>query len=125
MANISNVIKFQAPFERLKLYNASPDIILSKAIIMQAIIDATNISDLKEAKKLEIEAKMWIFENSQNFQDTCIEAGIEASFVVKITKEIIKIHKNQSTLKQHKQKNNLNKEDQETSLTNRVRMMCY
>ena len=36
-----NVIKFQAPFERLKQYNASSEIILYKAIITQAIIDAT------------------------------------------------------------------------------------
>jgi hypothetical protein len=91
---MSNVIKFQAPFERLKLYNTSPDINLRKAIITQAIIDATNISDLRDAKKAEIEAKEWIFNNGIEFREICLEAGIEPFFVIKITKAIIKLHNN-------------------------------
>ncbi len=94
--NTSNVIKFQSPFERLKLYANSPDIILRKAIITQAIIDATNISEVPIAKKLEKEATSWIFGNDESFKATCIEAGIEPSFVVRITKDIIKLHKDQS-----------------------------
>ena len=42
--NTPNVIKFQSPFERLKLYTTSPDVTLRKAIITQAIIDATNMT---------------------------------------------------------------------------------
>lgn len=57
--NIYNVIKFQSPFERLKSYTNSPDVILRKAIITQAIIEATNISKFRTAKKLEQEAKLW------------------------------------------------------------------
>jgi len=34
------VIKFQAPFERLKEYDYSPEVRLYKAILTQAIIDA-------------------------------------------------------------------------------------
>ncbi len=49
-----HVMKFQAPFERLKEYSPSPEIILYKAIITQAIIDATNISDEHRAKILEL-----------------------------------------------------------------------
>lgn len=45
-----NVIKFQAPFERLKYYNSSPEVSLYKSIITQAIIDATNILDTAIAK---------------------------------------------------------------------------
>jgi hypothetical protein len=52
-----HVMKFQAPFERLKEYNSSPEIILYKAIITQAIIDATNISNAPRAKTLETDAK--------------------------------------------------------------------
>jgi len=123
---MTNVIKFQAPFERLKLYNTSPDVVLRKAIIMQAVIDATNISDAKEAKKLEIDAKAWIFGNDETFKTTCIEAGIEASFIVKITKEIIKIHKNQSSSRsQHAQKNDLNQDIKNAELHEDARMMCF
>ncbi|WP_316354121.1 hypothetical protein [Candidatus Trichorickettsia mobilis] len=93
---MSNVIKSQAPFERLKSYEASPDISLRKAIITQAIIDATNTSNLREAKKLEMEAKAWIFGGSEYFQELCIEAGIEPSFVIKLAKKIIKLHKSQT-----------------------------
>lgn len=72
-----HVMKFQAPFERLKEYNSSPEIILYKAIITQAIIDATNISDAPRAKTLETDAKKWIFSNSDYFQKICYIAGIE------------------------------------------------
>ena len=71
-----HVMKFQAPFERLKEYNSSPEIILYKAIITQAIIDATNISDAPRAKTLETDAKKWIFSNSDYFQKICYIAGI-------------------------------------------------
>lgn len=93
---MSNVIKFQAPFERLKLYDSSPDVSIHKAIITQAIIDATNISECREAKKLEREAKAWIFGGSEYFKEICMGANIEPSFVVKITKAIIKLHKKNS-----------------------------
>jgi hypothetical protein len=87
-----NVIKFQAPFERLKLYQTSPEISLLKSIITQAIIDSTNNSDMREAKKLAMEARDWIFGDSEDFKMICIEAGLEPSFVVKIAKETIKLH---------------------------------
>jgi hypothetical protein len=125
MVNMTNVMKFQAPFERLKLYNASPDIVLRKAIIMQAVIDATNISDSKEAKKLEIEAKAWIFGNDEIFKTICIEAGIEASFIVKITKEIIKIHRNQSASRRNMNKNDCKDKTQDSALYERAKMMCF
>jgi hypothetical protein len=100
--NNHNVIKFQAPFERLKLYVMSPDILLRKAIITQAIIDATNVSELRIAKKYELEAKSWIFDNCESFQTTCFECDIEPSFVRRITKELIKLHKKQSKFRDHK-----------------------
>ena len=53
----TNPIKFQSPFERLKLFQSSCDVALRKAIITQAIIDASNISDNRYAVKLEKEAK--------------------------------------------------------------------
>ncbi len=108
IVDMTNVIKFQAPFERLKSYNSSPDVSLRRAIITQAIIDASNNSNTnKEAKKIELEAKSWLFGNSAYFAEICIEAGLEKGYVVKIAKEIIKIHdsKNQKTsLKKAKEK---------------------
>jgi hypothetical protein len=95
--NTPNVIKFQSPFERLKLYTTSPDVTLRKAIITQAIIDATNMTETGAAKKLEEEAKSWIFGNSESFKTICHEAEIEPSFVVRITKSIIKLHKEEQS----------------------------
>lgn len=88
---MSNVIKFQSPFERLKSYNSSPEINLRKAIIMQAVIDATNTSDAPEAKKLELEAKQWLFYDDY-FKELCLEAGMDPSFIIKIAKELIRLH---------------------------------
>ena len=87
-----SVIKFQSPFERLKQYNSSSEIILYKAIITQAIIDATNTSDAPKARAMEQDAKTWIFGNSDYFQKICYMAEIEPGFVVKITKEAIKLN---------------------------------
>jgi len=86
------VIKFQAPFERLKEYDYSPEVRLYKAILTQAIIDASNIVDTKDSKKLELEAKIWIFGNSPYFQEVCHNAEIEPGFVVRIAKEAIKLN---------------------------------
>ena len=110
---MNHVIKFQAPFERLKVYNNSPYVSLFKAIITQAIIDATNVCDSKTAKKMELEAKKWIFNGGEYFSQVCLWAEIEPSCVVKITKQLIEIHKNQTLLRKniviHKNKNKHNK----------------
>lgn len=90
---MGNVIKFQSPFERLKLFDNSPDVNLRKAIITQAIIDASNISDDKQAKKLEREAKSWISGCGEYFKNICAEACMEPQYVVKLAKQIIKLHK--------------------------------
>ncbi|MDP4708697.1 MAG: hypothetical protein NWS20_01655 [Rickettsiaceae bacterium] len=86
------VIKFQAPFERLKEYDYSPEVRLYKAILTQAIIDASNIVEAKDAKKLKLEAKRWIFGNSKYFQEVCYNAKIEPGFVIRIAKEAIKLN---------------------------------
>jgi len=93
---MTNVIKLNTPFERIKLCDSLPEINLRKAIITQAIIDATNISDAKQFKQIEIDAKNWIFGNSKSFKETCQEMGIEVDFVKHITRELIKLHKKQS-----------------------------
>lgn len=90
---MSNVIKFQAPFEKLKLYHTSPDINLRRSIILQAIIDSTNTDENKEAKKFEEEAKNWIFhDQNSSFKRICLEAGIEADFIRNIARELISWH---------------------------------
>lgn len=86
------VLKFQSPFERLKHYNASPEVSLNKAIITQAIIDATNISTSQDAIKYELEAKYWLFGSSEDFIEICDNAQIHPYFVQKITKNALCIH---------------------------------
>ncbi|HJD67578.1 MAG TPA: hypothetical protein LFV66_03900 [Rickettsia endosymbiont of Bembidion lapponicum] len=91
-----SVIKLATPFERLKFHNPLPDIALRLAIIMQAIIDSTNTSPKKEAKKAEDAAKKWIFIDNEDFITICFEAGIEPSLVRKITKGLIRLQQNKS-----------------------------
>ena len=101
---MSNVIKFQSPFERLKLFHSSSDVALRKAIITQAIIDASNISDNKYAVKLEKEAKNWIFGCGEYFKNICAEACIEPQLVIKITKQILQLHKDKFKAKKERRK---------------------
>jgi hypothetical protein len=108
--SIYGVIKFQAPFERLKEYDYSPEVRLYKAILTQAMIDASNVSDSPEAKKYEIEAKTWIFGNSAYFQEVCHNAEINPDFMIQITKEAIKLNsrkrgRSQTTVREKRKQN--------------------
>ena len=94
----ANVMRFQTPFERLKSFTSSPDVSLRRAIITQAIIDATNVSECRKAKKIEQEAKLWIFGGDECFKTICMEGDIEPSFVKKVTKDLIKIHNRKSSV---------------------------
>ncbi|GAB4169825.1 MAG: hypothetical protein Tsb006_7720 [Rickettsiaceae bacterium] len=86
------VIKFQAPFEKMKEYDFTPEIRLNKAIILQAIIDASNVSDSKLARKVELEAKQWLFGNSADFLDVCHRANSNPSHVIRTAKKIIRLN---------------------------------
>jgi len=92
----SSVIKLAAPFERLKSFNYSPDITLRLAIIMQAIIDSTNTSSKKEAKKAELAAKKWIFQDNEDFNAICSEVETEPSEVRRVAKGLIKLQQSKS-----------------------------
>lgn len=94
---MTHVIKFQAPFERLKFLGYSPEKMLRRAIVLQAIIDASSNSDNnKELIKDAIEAKAWIFGRSDYFEKICYEAGLEPDFVVKVAREAIAIQKSKT-----------------------------
>ena len=90
--NKYNVVKFQAPFERMKDYNLNPEVRLYKSIILQAIIDASNKSEDTCAKKVELEAKSWLFGGSKDFQEACFRADIEPGYVIKVAKKIIRLN---------------------------------
>lgn len=92
MKNKYGVIKFQAPFEKMKDYDLTPEVRLYKAIIIQAIIDASNNSYESEARKAEIDAKIWLFGNSSDFYRTCFYADISPDHVMKIAKELIRLN---------------------------------
>jgi hypothetical protein len=87
-----NVLKFQAPFERLKLYNESSEVNLYKAIIIQAIIDSTNVSKEPREQKITNEAKEWIFGHSEYFQEICLKANLEPFFVINLAKSAMNLH---------------------------------
>lgn len=87
------VIKFQAPFEKIRNLSCNQEVKLYKSIIVQSIIDASNISDLNRAKKLENYAKDWIFGDSQWFTEVCNRADLEVNFVRKICKKVMSLNK--------------------------------
>ncbi len=101
-----NVIKLSAPFEKLKTYDPSPEVNLFKAVIMQHIIDCTNTSNNNESRRLEIEAKTWLFGNSRDFSTVCDFAKSTPWEVQKIAKEAIKMHSGSSN--RTEMKNNKN-----------------
>lgn len=88
---------------------------LRKAIITQAIIDAANISELRAAKKLEQEAKSWIFGDGEYFKTTCMEGDIEPSFVVRVTKEIIRPHRSKYSFRKKSQQNSVDSKNKKPS----------
>lgn len=87
-----SVIKLQAPFEKIKDSNKSSEIALRRAIILQAIIDASNTSNSKGARRMEQDAKKWLFDNSKYFANICLEADLDPGFVASIAKKVIKLH---------------------------------
>ena len=89
---MNSVFKPQAPFERLKFSNYSPEVALRKAIILQAIIDSTSTSDTEESRKIELSAKKWLFNKSQNFVSICLDGQLQPDFVIKVAKEMIRQH---------------------------------
>ncbi|MFK8040448.1 MAG: hypothetical protein AB8B67_03860 [Rickettsiaceae bacterium] len=97
---MTNVIKFQAPFERVKLYHDYPDISLYRAVIIQAIIDATNVSNQKKDKNVTVAANKWLFNDSeyQDFKEICSRADLEPYFVRKIASKIINLHHQQKLI---------------------------
>lgn len=91
------VIKFQAPFEKMKEFNFSPEVKLFKSIILQAIIDASNTSSTRKARKIELEAKNWLFGKSEYFKDVCYRANSTPDEVAKTAKAVIELNRNNNT----------------------------
>ncbi len=83
------VFKPQAPFERLKSANQCPEVALFKAIILQAIIDASCVSVFD---KNAVSARDWLFGNSNDFKEVCIRADLEPCFVVRTSRRIVRLH---------------------------------
>ncbi len=92
--NKYGVIKFQTPFEKMKDYDFKPEVRLSKSIILQAIIDASNTSDAFRARKIELEAKSWLFGKSEDFYEACFRAEIEPDYVIRTAKKVIRFNLN-------------------------------
>jgi hypothetical protein len=87
------VIKPQAPFERLKLAGSCPEVSLNKAIILQAIIDASNTCTSKEATKVANKAKGWLFGASQGLQQTCDFAELDHDYIIKVIAKMLNLHR--------------------------------
>lgn len=89
---MAKMLKLQAPFERLKMFNEdSADIALRKAIVLQAVKDTISTSKVKEEIRAKFEARAWIFGNDPNFIKICHEVGYEPSYIKSITKKFIKL----------------------------------
>jgi hypothetical protein len=117
---MTSVLKPQAPFERLKLSNTNPEVALKKAVILQAIIDASNTSASKSAIKSAKSATKWLFGNSEGFLETCSDAEMDPDFLIKVAKQLIELQskKNLKPISRFSKKNTLNNDlDNEESET--------
>ena len=85
------VIKLQAPFDGLRALNEQSEICLSKAILIQAIIDASNKANSNDAKISELDAKEWIFGCSVDLDDICNLANMSLPTILQIIQEVIKL----------------------------------
>lgn len=94
-----NVLKFQAPFERIKQYG-SPEENLIKAIIMQGITDASNTTNSPATLKQTIAARNWLFggEGHEYFILLCHVVGLDPFFIMKVARETIKEHKSNKNI---------------------------
>ncbi len=93
MSNKSKVIKLQCPFERIKKHNACPEVNLYRAVIMQMIIDATNVSKNPKMIKNADHAKEFLFGNGEDLEIICDNAGLTKSEVIKLAHNLIKSQK--------------------------------
>jgi hypothetical protein len=84
---MSFVIKLQAPFERLKLANERPEVALCRAIILQAIVDASSAEQSEDSCMKD--ATSWLFTDSQHLDEICMGAELEVNFVRGIAKKMI------------------------------------
>lgn len=115
MSNTKKVIKIQCPFERIKKHNTHPEAALYKAAIMQLIIDASNTSKDPRACRNEKRAKEWLFSGSDDFYFTCAMAGMNPKIVIKLARELIGIHR-QNTETFHERKKKMAKKEIEEKM---------
>jgi len=99
MSNNTKVIKIQCPFERVKKYNATPEAALYKAVIIQMIIDASNVSKDPKACRNEKRAKAWLFTRNEDFCSVCTMAEIDPEVVVTFARELIAMHGEKARIK--------------------------
>ena len=100
MMNKTKVIKIQCPFERIKKYNSTPEAALYKAVIMQMIIDASNLSTDSKACRNAKKAKVWLFTSNDDFRAVCAMAGINPRVVITFAKTLIAIHCEKARVRQ-------------------------
>lgn len=86
---MKNLMKLQAPFDRLLSYDIDPHIALRKAIILQAIIDSTSVAVDRKAMKAKKEARDWILGNDDYFQEICFEGDLDSQEMIALTREMI------------------------------------
>ncbi len=81
--------KLHAPFDRLLSYDMNPHVALRKAIILQAVIDATSAAVDRKAIKARDEARRWVLESDEYFKRICFEGDINSKEIIAITQEMI------------------------------------
>ena len=63
---MTDIMKLQAPFDRLRSYGINPDVALRKAIILQAIVDIMSINQSSKAKAVLSHIQSPALQNPQN-----------------------------------------------------------
>jgi hypothetical protein len=76
---------------------------------LQSIIDATNISTSREARRDELDAKAWIYRGSEDFKMMCEYVSYNLDYVRKIARKIEKLHKQNSLVEKRNNSKKLKK----------------
>ena len=86
---LKNQVNLQSPFERLKSHNTDPYVALSKAVILQAVVDLTSVAQKNKDLRYKLDSMQWIFLPNTSFGETCTSAGFEKEYVRKIAQDFL------------------------------------
>lgn len=83
------MFKAEKPIETLLKLEKNPEFRVYYAIILQAVLDASNLSFDNIRHEEILEAREWLFNKSSNFEHDCQIINLNPDYVRGLVKEIL------------------------------------